>query len=147
MSFRYTSQMSASTDGWHYISRPIAGRVRFFTLTQCFDCPVRPATKNSLWWRTWSKFRIFRIGAWRRGRSSFIESDRPASTRGAARDRHERGAGCGGRFGAFDEWRARRTAKSCGSDAPTLASSLRRQSRKRRWQKSPVTGKSAKETV
>jgi hypothetical protein len=49
---------------------------------------------------------------------------RPASIRGAARDRHERGAGCGGRFGAFDEWRIRRTAKSCGPDAPTLASSL-----------------------
>jgi hypothetical protein len=30
------------------------------------------------------------------------------------------------------------TAKSCGSDAPTLASSLRRQSRKRWWQKSPA---------
>ena len=36
------------------------------------------------------------------------------------------GAGCGGRFGAFDEWRVRRTAKSCGPDAPTLASSWRR---------------------
>jgi hypothetical protein len=39
--------------------------------------------------------------------------------------RHERGAGCGGRGGAFDEWRFSRTAKSCGSDAPMLASSLR----------------------
>jgi len=47
-----------------------------------------------------------------------------------------------------------RTAKSCGPDAPTLASSLRscvgptglRQNhiRRRRWQKSPVTGESAK---
>jgi hypothetical protein len=26
---------------------------------------------------------------------------------------------------AFDEWRVRRTAKPCGPDAPTLASSLR----------------------
>jgi len=50
-----------------------------------------------------------------------------------------------------------RTAKSCGPDAPTLASSLRsrvgptglRQDliRKRRWQTSPVTGESSKETV
>jgi hypothetical protein len=51
-----------------------------------------------------------------------------------------------------------RTAKSCGPDAPTLASSSRMASRpyrartgpifrKRRWQKSPVTGESAKETV
>ena len=50
-----------------------------------------------------------------------------------------------------------RTAKSCGPDAPTLASSFveamsaRRadtpRSTKRRWQKSPVTGESVKETV
>jgi hypothetical protein len=50
-----------------------------------------------------------------------------------------------------------RTAKSCGPDAPTLASSSRRQvgptglrqdiSAGRRWQKSPVTGESTKETV
>jgi hypothetical protein len=39
-----------------------------------------------------------------------------------------------------------RTAKSCGPDAPTLASRLRF-TRKRRWQKSPVTEESAKETV
>src|SRR5437763_9696734 len=39
-----------------------------------------------------------------------------------------------------------RTAKSCGSDAPTLASSVAVNAR-RRWQTSPVTGKSAKETV
>jgi hypothetical protein len=35
------------------------------------------------------------------------------------------GAGCGGRGCALDEWRLRRTAKSCGPDAPTLASSSR----------------------
>src|SRR5712664_1593566 len=50
-----------------------------------------------------------------------------------------------------------RTAKSCGPDAPTLASSSRscvgptglRQNLSvgRRWQKSPVTGESTKETV
>jgi hypothetical protein len=40
-----------------------------------------------------------------------------------------------------------RTAKSCGPDAPTLASSWRVMIRKRRWQESPVTGESAKETV
>jgi hypothetical protein len=28
--------------------------------------------------------------------------------------------------GAFDEWRLMRTAKSCGPDAPTLASSWRK---------------------
>ena len=40
-----------------------------------------------------------------------------------------------------------RTAKSCGPDAPTLASSWRNHFRWRRWQESPVTGESAKETV
>src|SRR4030088_1231052 len=40
-----------------------------------------------------------------------------------------------------------RTAKSCGPDAPTLASRPRRQLRRRRWQTSPVTGESTKETV
>src|SRR5438067_11187980 len=49
--------------------------------------------------------------------------------------------------GAFDERHVRRTAKSCGSDAPTLASSRRKYFRWRRWQTSPVTGKSTKETV
>src|SRR5438067_9439215 len=49
--------------------------------------------------------------------------------------------------GAADEQHVRWTAKSCGSDAPTLASSRRKYFRWRRWQTSPVTGKSAKETV
>jgi hypothetical protein len=40
-----------------------------------------------------------------------------------------------------------RTAKSCGPDAPTLASSFAKQFASRRWQQSPVTGESAEETV
>src|SRR5437660_7123922 len=48
--------------------------------------------------------------------------------------------------GAADEQHVKRTAKSCGSDAPTLASSFAVNAR-RRWQTSPVTGKSTKETV
>jgi hypothetical protein len=40
-----------------------------------------------------------------------------------------------------------RTAKSCGPDAPTLASSLQVVTCRRRWQKSPVAGESTKETV
>jgi hypothetical protein len=49
--------------------------------------------------------------------------------------------------GASDESAGLRTAKSCGPDAPTLASSRRRQLRRRGWQTSPVTRESAKETV
>jgi hypothetical protein len=40
-----------------------------------------------------------------------------------------------------------RTAKSCGPVAPTLVSSSAELSAGRRWQKSPVTGESTKETV
>ena len=46
-----------------------------------------------------------------------------------------------------DERRVKRTAKSCGPDAPTLASSVAEVSARRRWQQSPVTGESTKETV
>src|SRR3984893_13701098 len=41
----------------------------------------------------------------------------------------------------------RRTAKACGPDPLTLASSRQKKFRRRRWQKSPVTGESTKETV
>ena len=48
---------------------------------------------------------------------------------------------------AADEQRVMRTAESCGPDAPTLASSWQVVTCRRQWQKSPVTGESAKETV
>src|ERR1039458_9042145 len=74
----------------------------------------------------------------------------PAHTQGAFRDRHERRAGDAmDAGGAADESATLRTAKSCGPDAPTLASSSREASFLqvswgRRWQTSPVTGESAK---
>src|SRR5436853_4282538 len=40
-----------------------------------------------------------------------------------------------------------RTAKSCGPDAPTLASSRQVVTCRRQWQTSPVTGEITKETV
>jgi len=54
--------------------------------------------------------------------------------------------GCGGRESAARRAAWSRTAKPCGPDAPTLALSFRRKwfPRKRRWQKSPVTGESAR---
>ena len=45
--------------------------------------------------------------------------------RGAARDRHERAVGCGGRRWRAGRTRLTRTAKSCGSGAAVLALSLR----------------------
>ena len=47
----------------------------------------------------------------------------PVPHRGAARDRHERGAGCGGRGCVARRAALTRTAKSCGPDTPTLVSS------------------------
>jgi hypothetical protein len=70
----------------------------------------------------------------------------PAQHRGAFRDRHGRRAGDAmDAGGAKDEGATLRTAKSCGPDAPTLASSSReasflRVSWGRRWQTSPITG-------
>src|ERR1700744_2528246 len=59
------------------------------------------------------------------------------------------GAGSDGRRLREDEPRGTRTAKACGPDAPTLASSSweANASQGRRWQKSPVTGESTKEPV
>ena len=42
--------------------------------------------------------------------------------RGVSRSSRTLGAGCGGRFGAKRRMARKRTAKSCGPDAPTLAS-------------------------
>src|SRR5882672_832458 len=79
------------------------------------------------------------------GRNRFIDSAIPSHKRGVSRSSRTLGTGCGGRGsvlrakrlqGGFyesvsdtehaDERRLLRTAKSCGPDAPTLASSLRR---------------------
>jgi hypothetical protein len=72
----------------------------------------------------------------------------PVPARGAFRDRHERWAGDAmDADGVARRAAPARTAKSCGPGAPTLVSSRRDFSRRRRWQKSPVTGESTKETV
>jgi hypothetical protein len=53
-------------------------------------------------------------------------SRRPVLTkRGASRSSRTLGAGCGGRDGDARRAAPARTAKSCGPDAPTLASSFR----------------------
>ena len=106
--------------------RPTGKSIRL----RIFVCPV-PFSK------------IFRF---RRRANQIYNSRRPVPQRGVAQ-RHERGAGCGGRGCAFGRRALRRTEKSCGPDTPTLVSSLRMQVRRRRWQESPVAGESTKETV
>src|ERR1700761_9065664 len=55
----------------------------------------------------------------------------PVPERGALAIVTNVGTGCDGRGCAFDERRGSRTAKSCGLDAPTLASSRREENS--RW--------------
>ena len=57
-------------------------------------------------------------------KSGYMNSHPVPQKRGVAQ-RHQRGAGCGGRGGALGRRALRRTAKTCGPDAPTLASSSR----------------------
>jgi hypothetical protein len=71
----------------------------------------------------------------------------PVPTRGAFRDRHERGMGCGGR-GGIDET----NDAGCGRRSrvvlmPRRWHQVRQAIDERQWQKSPVTGESTKETV
>jgi hypothetical protein len=68
-------------------------------------------------------------------------------TRGVSRSSRTLGTGCDGRESAARRAALMRTAKSCGPGAPTLALSLAERSAERRWQQSPVTGESTKETV
>ena len=76
----------------------------------CADRVSSPSVKNIL---------IFRNA------KSLVYSQPSRPTRGAYRDRHGRGTGCGGRGWRFGRERVKRTAKSCGPDASTLASSSR----------------------
>src|ERR1700730_18362281 len=50
---------------------------------------------------------------------------RPGPQRGVSRSSRTLGTGCGGSGGVIEEQRQQRTAKSCGPDASTPASSLR----------------------
>src|SRR3984957_16896363 len=71
-------------------------------------------------------FRIIRNYASLLTQISFISVAIPAYTKGAFRDRHKRRAGDAvDAGGAADESATLRTAKSCGPDASTLASSSR----------------------
>jgi|SRR5882724_1428010 len=74
---------------------------------------------------------------------------RPVPQRGVSRSSRTLERDAMDASGVTDESACPRTAKSCGPDAPTLASSWRRcfASRWRWWQESPVTRESPKETV
>jgi hypothetical protein len=102
-----------------------------------------------------------RLVPWRGGsRSSRTRGGMRWTRAHQARERDGRASAkaCERSNGARTNDVAQRTAKSCGPDAPTLASRRRKAPlpnralggasfRRRRWQTSPVTGESAKETV
>ena len=67
-----------------------------------------------------------KILRWRRRANQGHWLSRPFPERGVGQ-RHQRGKGCGGRGGAVGRTARMRTAKSCGPDAPTLASSSRKE--------------------
>jgi hypothetical protein len=80
--------------------------------------------------------------------NQWLPPARPVPTRGALRPIvTKRGAGCGGRGSARRRTALTRTAKPCGPDAPTLASSFAEFSARRRWQESPVTEESTEQAV
>jgi hypothetical protein len=85
--------------------------------------------------------KIFRLA--RRANHRYL-SARPALDKG--RFAIVTNVGCGMRWTLRLQRRTepKRTAKSCGPGAPTLASSFAELSAGRRWQKSPVTGESTK---
>jgi hypothetical protein len=98
------------------------------------DLPVVPMCRSS------TKLRLIPNQIYISRRPVLTQRGVSRSSRTLERDAMDAG-------GAADERVDLRTAKSCGPDAPTLASSRRRQLRRRRWQTSPVTEESAKETV
>jgi hypothetical protein len=83
------------------------------------------------------------------GKSPLSPRAIPASSRGAFRDRHERWARDAVDTTARGRTALTWTAKSCGPDASTLASSWRQccALRRRWWQESPIAKESTKETV
>jgi hypothetical protein len=68
-----------------------------------------------------------------------IVSTYPAPLEGASRSSRQSGAGCHGRRGIARRARPRRTVKSCGPGAPTLASSLAKTFRRATVAKKPGT--------
>jgi hypothetical protein len=72
---------------------------------------------------------------------------RPVPQRGARAIVTDAGRDAVDTDGAEDDRRWRWTAKSCGPDAPTLESSFAGISARRRWQKSPVTGRARRKPL
>jgi hypothetical protein len=83
------------------------------------------------------------------GKSQALFRASRAHRRGVSRSSRTLGAGCDGRFRCERRTHRRRTAKSCGSGVPTLTLSWRRcfGIAPITETESPVSGKSAKETV
>ena len=82
-----------------------------------------PTGKSLLIFRNSSQARESKIFRFTRRANHHYKLAPSHPMRGAARDRHERAVGCGGREACERRAQAVRTAKPCGPGAPTLASS------------------------
>ena len=118
----------------HTTSPSASGALVFCTLrVHCIPPRVRDDRDTPLEWD--ETMRIIKVILLLRKIRIFLQKglDRQISlttlpvhpTRGAYRDRHGRGVGCGGRGGCAGRARRMRTVKSCGPDASTPASSSR----------------------
>jgi len=84
---------------------------------------INPTGKSLLIFRSSSQARESKIFRFTRRANHHYKLAPSHPMRGAARDRHERAVGCGGREACERRAQAVRTAKPCGPGAPTLASS------------------------
>jgi hypothetical protein len=116
-----TGTSPVTTGGWRHEGRSNCSSLdRFFTASG--DLPVVPMCRSAA-----------------KLRASPNQRHRPRVpsrfTRGVSRSSRTSGAGCDGRFSVRQTSAPeKRTAKSCGPDAPTLASSCAERSAWRRWQ-------------
>jgi len=109
------------------------GGARCYAPLPTLHCSNCPSCQSAAAARHWSHPQI----------SGAILSSR-AHKRGVSRSSRTLSAGCDGRVSAARRTVLMRTAKPCGPDAPTLASSYAGiVPAERRWQKSPVTGESS----
>ena len=114
-----------------------ASRGKHYLMTQLRQ--NNPPGKSLLIFRTHVKPCREKYSAFARAQISSLASPVSPDERGGSRSSRTRGGMQWTRKLAQDEREPMRTAKPCGPDAPTLASSPREISRGRRWQESPVT--------
>src|SRR6202166_1445824 len=93
------------------------GMIHFYNADQRLICPTGKSLPRG---KNLSSPRVKNISLFPKPKSVVVFAP-SRSSRGAFRERHGRGAGCGGRNGDARRAALMRTAKACGPGAPTLA--------------------------